>query len=227
MRVAGLVAVFGLLVSACAPLTAERPLFNPLDQAGPAPLAEGVWAQAIEGCLPGDVRRDEEPCVSIEVARSEDGAWFYTMRSEAPGEETEQLSWRFVIVSALETPRDHDYTPLYVAEYVSLDEPGQPLYAVVAPVGALPAREVRMVSMIDCDDALREGPIPGVEEIQGEDAFDRVCVAADRAAVREAARRALIENLPLVLAEPRARFVWTDPLPPPVRAPVVAALDVG
>jgi hypothetical protein len=225
MRVAGFVAVMGFLASACAPLTAERPLFNPLDQVGPAPLSEGVWVQAIDGCMPGDARRVDGPCVSIEVARASDGGWLYTMRSDAAGEDGEKLTWRFVIVSALETPRADDYTPLYVAEYVSLDEPSQPLYAVVAPVGPIPAREVRMMSMIDCDDALREGPIPGVEEVQGEEAFDRVCVAADRAAVREAARRAVIENLPLLLAEPRARFVWTGPLPPPAGAPVVAALD--
>lgn len=224
MRVVGFVAAMALFGSACAPLTAERPLFNPLDQVGPTPLSEGMWTQAIEGCMPGDARREmEEPCVSIEVARAEDGAWLYTMRSEAPGEEAEQLSWRFIIASALDTPRKEEYAPLYVAEYVSLDEPGQPLYAIVAPVGAMPAREVRMVAMIDCDDALREGPIPGVEEIQGEEAFDRVCIATDRGAVRQAARRALIENLSLLLGEPRARFVWTGPLSQPARERLVAA----
>ena len=38
-----------------------------------------------------------------------------------------------------------------------------------------------MVAMIDCDDALREGPIPGVEERVGEQAFERACVAAGTA----------------------------------------------
>lgn len=209
---------FMVLVCACAPLTAQRPLFSPLDQIGPAPLAEGAWVQT--GC--DETATDpEDACAHIELARAADGGWLYTMRSSA--EDGESASWRFIIASALEVDRGEDYAPLYVAEYVSLDDPGPPLYAVVAPVGVMPAREVRMVSMIDCDDALREGPIPGVEEVVGEEAFDRVCVAADRAAVREAARRALIENLPVVLGEARARFVWTGPLAPPAPERLVAA----
>jgi len=79
------------------------------------------------------------------------------------------------------------------------------------------------VAMIDCDDALREGPIPGVEERVGEAAFDRVCVASDTGAVRAAARRALIENLPVLLGEPRARFVWTGPSEAAPRERLVAA----
>lgn len=207
------------LISACAPLTAERPLFNPLDQTGPAPLTEGVWTQT--GCTEEEQLNPDEACARIELARAPDGAWLYTMGADSG--DGDITSWRFIIVSALETDRSNEYAPLYVAEYVSLDEDGQPFYAVVAPVGAMPAREVRMVAMIDCDDALRDGPIPGVEEIVGERAFDRICVAANRAAVRVAARRALIENLPVVLGEPRARFVWTGPLAPPEPDRLVAA----
>jgi hypothetical protein len=62
------------------------------------------------------------------------------------------------------------------------------------------------------DDALREGPIPGVEEVVGEEAFERLCIAGSRQAVREAARRATIENLPVLLGEEAARFVWIAPL---------------
>lgn len=219
LRSLGVLAAFAL-AGACAPLTAERPLFGPLDQIGPAPLTEGVWRQA--GCDPQSSTADD-PCVSIEVARAGDGAWLYTMVSDEPETRGERYAWRFIIASAVETARGEEYAPLYVAEYESLDEPGPPLYAVVAPVGAMPAREVRMVAMIDCDDALREGPIPGVEERNAEDAFERLCVAADRGAVREAARRALIENLSLILGEPRARFVWSGPLPSPASERLVAA----
>jgi hypothetical protein len=218
MRILQALALAALL-GACAPLTAERPLFNPLDQAGPAPLTEGVWSQT--GCSQDAQLNSEEACARIEVTRASDGAWLYTMRGD--GDDGDVTSWRFVIVSALETDRGEEFAPLYVAEYVSLDEAGQPFYAVVAPVGAMPAREVRMVAMIDCDDALREGPIPGVEEIAGERAFDRVCMAANRPAVRAAARRSLIENLPVVLGEPRARFVWTGPLAPAAPERLLAA----
>lgn len=159
----------------------------------------------------------------IDVAREADGAWRYTMRSTDP-EEARPTTWRFVIVPAVESARGEEYAPLYLAEYMSLDEADTPpFYAIVAPVGAMPAREVRMVAMIDCDDALREGPIPGVEERVGEQAFERACVAAEPRAVREAARRALIENLPMLLGEPRARFLWTGPLSPEVPERLVAA----
>ena len=210
------------LTCACAPLTAERPLFGPSDQIGPAPLTEGRWVQSGEGCVPADAESFGEDCAIVDVAREADGAWRYTMRSTAP-DETTPTTWRFIIIPAVESARGEEYAPLYVAEYVSLDEDTPPFYAIVAPVGAMPAREVRMVAMIDCDDALREGPIPGVEERVGEAAFDRVCVASDTGAVRAAARRALIEKLPVLLGEPRARFVWTGPSEAAPRERLVAA----
>jgi hypothetical protein len=203
------VALLGLL-GACAPLTAEAPLFSLADQVGPPPLSVGVWRQGGEGCA-HEGGTAMEACARIELSRTGDGAWLYVMRSPEADEVQEQLSWRVIVAPALESDRAEYYAPLYVAEYVSLDEPGRPLYAVVAPVGAMPAREVRMLAMIDCDDALREGPIPGVSEVQGEEAFDRVCVARSRTAVREAARRALIENLSLVLGDVRTRFIWVSP----------------
>jgi hypothetical protein len=186
-------------------------------------LSEGLWIQAGEECAPDARSEWADDCVSIEVSRERDGAWLYTSRSTGPDGEAEQYSWRFVIVSAVETAREGGYAPLYVAEYVSVDEPGRPLYAVVVPVGPMPAREVRMVGVIDCDDALREGPIPGVEEVHGDDDFERICVAGARAAVREAARRALIENLGVLLGEPRARFVWISPLREPAPQILVEA----
>jgi hypothetical protein len=197
-----------LSLGACAPLTAQAPLFTLADQASPLPLREGVWMQTDPACRNETAERGEDGCTRIEVAQGEDGGWLYTMRSTDESGIVEENAWRFVIAPAVETDRGEEYAPLYVAEYVAIDEPDQPFYAVVAPVGLMPASEVRMVAMIDCDDALREGPIPGVEEQVGDEAADRLCVAASRGAVREAARRAVIENLPVLLGEDRARFVW-------------------
>jgi hypothetical protein len=201
-----------LSLGACAPLTAQAPLFTLADQASPPPLREGVWMQTDPACTAETAQRGENGCTRIEVARSEDGGWLYTMRSTDENDVTEENAWRFVIASAVETERGEEYAPLYVAEYVAIDQPEQPFYAVVAPVGIMPASEVRMVAMIDCDDALREGPIPGVEEQEGDEAFERLCIAGSRGAVREAARRATIENLSVLLGEDRARFVWIAPL---------------
>lgn len=201
-----------LSLGACAPLTARAPLFSLADQASPPPLREGVWMQTDPACSAETAQRGENGCTRIEVARGEDGGWLYTMRSTDENGVTEENTWRFVIASAVETQRGEEYAPLYVAEYVAIEEPDQPFYAVVAPVGLMPASEVRMVAMIDCDDALREGPIPGVEEQVGEEAFERLCFAASRGAVREAARRATIENLSVLLGEDEGRFVWIAPL---------------
>lgn len=204
--------VAAVLLGACAPLTAQAPLFSFADQAEPPPLREGVWMQVDPACTAETAQAGEDGCVRIEVSRGEDGDWLYSMRSTDENGVTEENAWRFVIASAVETERDDEYAPLYVAEYVSLEAPQQPFYAVVAPVGLMPASEVRMVAMIDCDDSLREGPIPGVEEQIGDAAFERVCIAESRGAVREAARRVVIENLPTLLGEERARFVWIAPL---------------
>lgn len=210
MRHAGLIACLALL-GACAPLTAERSLFSVADQIGPTPLTEGRWVQGGDGCAPGEAASEADACVTVDVARDRDGAWLYTMRSSA--DEVADSHWRFIIAPATETARGEDYAPLYLAEYNSLDDETPPFYAVVAPVGVMPAREVRMVTMIDCDDVLREGPIPGVEERNAEEMFERLCVASDQAAVREAARRAAIENLALLIGEPRTRFLWVSPTP--------------
>jgi hypothetical protein len=211
-----------LSLGACAPLTAQAPLFSLSDQALPPPLREGVWMQTDPACSAESAQRGQDGCTRIEVARGVDGGWLYTMRSTDENGVTEENAWRFVIASAVETERGEEYAPLYVAEYVSLEDPDQPFYAVVAPVGLMPAGEVRMVAMIDCDDALREGPIAGVREERGEEDFERLCIAASRGAVREAARRALIENLSVLLGEERARFIWIAPLAEPPRPQVVA-----
>jgi hypothetical protein len=212
MSLRRLCVVAAALVGACAPLTAQTPLFSLADQAQPPPLREGVWMQTDPACAAETALAGEDGCVRIEVARGADGGWLYTMRSTDEDGVTEENAWRFVIASAVETERGDEYAPLYVAEYLSLKAPEQPFYAVVAPVGLMPASEVRMVAMIDCDDSLRDGPIPGIEEQTGEAAFERVCIAESRGAVREAARRVVIENLPALLGEQRGRFVWIAPL---------------
>jgi hypothetical protein len=212
MSFRGVCLIVALSLGACAPLTAQAPLFSLADQANPPPLREGVWRQIDPGCTTETAQAGENGCVRIEVSRSEDGRWLYVMRSTDESGVTEENAWRFVIASAVETERREEYAPLYVAEYVAVDEPNQPFYAVVAPVGLMPASEVRMIAMIDCDDALREGPIPGVREEQGDEEFERLCIAANRGAVREAARRTVIENLSVLLGEESVRFVWIAPL---------------
>lgn len=213
MTFRGLCLVAGLLMGACAPLTAETPLFSLTDQLGPAPLKEGVWMQTNAACTPEMARAGaSEACVRIEVSHEHDGSWRYAMRSTDESGVREDAVWRFILAPAVETARGEEYAPLYVAEYTSSDAPDQPFYAVVAPVGVMPASEVRMLAMVDCDDALRDGPIPGVREELGQETFEHLCVAANRTAVREAARRALIENLSALMGEDRTRFVWIAPL---------------
>jgi hypothetical protein len=106
------------------------------------------------------------------------------------------LTLRMIIAPASETPNWQAYAPLYVAEYASdgTAHPG-PRYAVIAPIGTLPATEIFVIGEIGCADVLRDGPVEGVREVRDE--ADRLihCVASSQAAVRAAARRALIENL--------------------------------
>ncbi len=175
------------LLTACAPLSAERPLFTFADQSGPAPLSEGVWLQSDRSCSIEEGAARSEDCAWIEVTRSGDGGWRYVMGPGKPGVVVDS-SWRFLITRAVNTDRGDEFAPLYVAEYLSTDRPGRPLYAAVAPVGPMPAKEVRMIAVIDCSDALREGPIPGVTDVRSSGQFSRVCIASSVGAVREAAR---------------------------------------
>lgn len=221
MNVRTLLAAASLaVVSACAPLTAEEPLFAPADTSGPPPLAEGVWVQLSDTCEPEDAPGAGLPagCARTEVQRLPDGSWRFLMWPQPASDDEnrgetlneEPLQWRFALAPATERDVAGDYAPLYIAEYSATDDPTI-LYAVIVPIGDFPARELLLLPMIECSDALRDGAIAGVEEERQSDLEPRACYAHSQAAVRLAARRALVERLPDLVGDNGARFVFFGP----------------
>ena len=185
----------------CAPLTAEVPLFSPSDQIGPPPLSEGFWIAVSDECPVGLAhRRVRLPrvCTPGELRRLPDGAWLLRSHIRAhDGQPAQEITLRMVIAPATEHPNPQAFSPLYLAEYAPLNETGPQTsrYAAIAPIGALPATEILVVGEIDCTDALRDGPIEAVGEVRDDKGALVRCIANNRAAVREAVRRAVIENL--------------------------------
>jgi hypothetical protein len=212
----------GLLLAAalggCSMLTAEAPLFSPADQIGPPPLTEGVWIVVGEECPARYARhrtgRFPEGCTPMEIRRLEDGAWQARVRvdlianlsADARAEAEAQAAagpFRMILAPAVENASSEAYAPVYVAELAPRTAADSIGYAVVAPIGVMPATSALVVLAVGCVDILRQGPIDGVterhvtrvdesgvphDEVQG-------CIATSQAAVREAARRAVIENL--------------------------------
>lgn len=198
-------AVLAAALGACTPLTANAPLFTPADSAGPAPFMEGTWV-ALDGdkCTRAMATRRGGPpaaCKPFQIRHLPDGAW------EISGPDSDRspphmMTLRFVIAPAVATAGPDAYAPLYVGEYLGdpgseqkSDESNAPHYAAIAPIGAMPAHEVYLDGQIDCTAILREGPLQGVSERHGSDGSLSGCVAADQAAVRAAAQRAIIESL--------------------------------
>lgn len=203
-------------MGACANLTAEAPLFAVADQVGPAPLAEGVWIALGEDCPERNLsrtRRFPQQCSPIEIDRLPDGAWRVryrvdlaiglTREERARAEADAARIMRLIIVPAVERQSMDAYAPLYVAESAPQSVEDRVSYFVFVPQGTLPAESMLVLSGIGCADALREGPIAGVsaqytERVDETGAMHQElsgCVASSQAAVREAARRAVIENL--------------------------------
>ncbi len=209
-------------LAGCAELTAEAPLFAPSDQIGPPPLTEGVWIAVGEDCPSYYARRRSGrypgDCMPIEMRRLDDGAWQVQLRAdlvfnlsadERTRAETDYGPMRVIIAPAVEQPPTDGYAPLYLAELNPRTEDDVIGYAVIAPLGTMPATEAMIVGSIGCVDILRDGPIAGVTveyaapeqpaaETTGQPAAERRlsgCVATTQASVREAARRAAIENL--------------------------------
>lgn len=203
-------------LGACANLSAEAPLFSVADQTGPAPLAEGVWIALGEDCPERNllrIRRFPQQCSPIEIDRLPDGAWRVryrvdlaiglTREERASAEADAARIMRLIVVPAVERQSSDTYAPLYVAESAPQSADDRVSYYVIVPQGTLPAESILLLSGIGCADALREGPIAGVTE-QYTERVDELgvahqdltgCVASSQAAVREAARRAVIENL--------------------------------
>jgi hypothetical protein len=214
MRVLALVLAAGL--AACAELTAETPLFAPSDQHGPPPLTEGLWIAVHDECPDSNLRRRRFPseCMPMTLSRQTDGSWLATIRidlmtdltrEERLDEETSPRGpYRIVLAPAVERVERDAYAPLYVGEMTqqSGEQPSGIGYVVVAPVGAMPATEARIIGSIGCDSILRDGPIDGITpnyrmriDADGQEHRELSgCVAATPAAVREAARRSVIEH---------------------------------
>jgi hypothetical protein len=152
------------------------------------------------------------------LRRSSDGAWQFYAEGDENGKHR-VMNVRVIVAPATGKGAADAYAPLYLAEYqssaISDDPPaqGSPAstqvqYAVLAPIGTLPAREVFTIAEIDCDAALREGPIEGVTQARNADGSNGGCVAANQEAVREAAQRVLINNIGRVDSE---RMVYIGP----------------
>jgi hypothetical protein len=215
-----------LAIGGCANLTADRPLFSVADQ-GPPPLTEGIWIALGEECAEHNVRRRRFPkeCIPLEFRREADGAWRiafridlvsnFNSRERAEAElDAANGPYRLILAPAVERETGEGFAPLYVGELDQLrNEDDSVTYAVVAAIGAMPATEMRLLGMIGCDDILRDGPIEGItpdyQTRIDEDGVShqdlRGCTATSQAAVREAVRRALIENLDEIA---KSRFVF-------------------
>lgn len=218
--------LLAVALAGCAQLTAEVPLFSPADQIGPPPLSEGVWITIGEDCPERNAhRRGRFPkaCAPLEIGRLPDGAWsaryrvdlaYGLTREERAEAETEAArTMHFIVVSAVERRDPDAYAPLYVAEIEPRAPDDKVGYAVIAPLGAMPATSMLVLGGIGCADALRDGPIEGVAE-HYTDRVDEAgvtqhelssCVASSQASVREAARRSLIENIATVWEQ---RYVY-------------------
>lgn len=218
IRTIALAAIAALSLSACAPLTAEAPLFSPADQIGPPPLLEGTWIFVSEECPMRNARRRGRlpaECRPGELRRLADGAWSFRFHDHVQvlEEVAGPFELRLIIAPAVEQPQPDAYAPLYVIERLWTSPPEenqQPFYTVMVPIGELPAREAFLFGDIYCDGLLRQGPIEGVQPIVDERGELVRCIASSQAAVREAARRYVIENLNDMFQD-ESRFVFVRP----------------
>lgn len=229
---ATLAALAALIVSGCTSLTAPAPLFTAADQVGPPALSEGIWIGVDEHCPARNAThrngRFPRGCEAFEIRRGDDGLWRITGRpdlmTQPRGQEGENNTYVLALAPVSEHTAPEAYAAYYVAEV--REEDGSVVYAGMVPVGTMPATSFVTVS-IDCSTVLRDGPIDGITATYGDrrtevdpgngDAptvrTERVlngCIAASHAAVREAARRALVEGASGLL-EQAARFVYVRP----------------
>lgn len=191
VRQSGLGVVAAMLLSACAMLTAERPLLSPHDQDATFTLAQGLWAHRDADCAidPATTGPDQKSCVDwARIVREGDGAW----RIEFIGEDDPPL--RFVVMPAVKAEAGR-IAPLYVAEATSSKQP-EPAYAIIVPRGDLstPVRRVAFEA-IACAPLQRDGDPADIVFTRGEDGRVTGCTAKTKDAVRDAARRAAIDAL--------------------------------
>jgi hypothetical protein len=211
-------AAFVFDVVACTPLTANAPLFSVADQTGPPPFTEGAWVTIDEHCTRAMASRHTLPrsCHSFSLRRDADGAWRVSGSDKDDHGAERTFNSRLIIVPAVQVPPDgvsegsfavvNPYAPLYVAEFNPSDFEADAqadashhattarTYSVIAPIGSMPARELVFVE-IECSTILREGPMDGVATEHDTHGNLTGCIAVNQGAVREAARRAMIESL--------------------------------
>lgn len=217
-------------ISACAELTADAPLFTPADQAGAPPLTEGIWIGLAEDCPQRHARargRFPMACAPLEIRRAEDGAWrarfridlVYGLTAQERADAADDVGpYRVVIAPAVEREIPGDsYAPLYLGEMRNETADTTTVgYVAIAPMGVMPATSFTLTGPINCEVILRDGPIEGINASYTEEATPDgqvtrtigACTPMTQAAVREAARRAAIEDLG---AMAQGRFVYVRP----------------
>lgn len=205
------VLVLAAALAGCAELTAEHPLFTPADQTGAPPLNEGVWIVVSDECPATYVQQTSafpKACAPLQISREPDGAWRVQWRADLisdltadeRAEANNSAPRRFVVVPVVRRPLEPgSFAPLYVVEFEAREDSAVS-YALIAPLGAMPADESLLLASISCASVLRDGPVEGItprysEPPEGQAPALTGCIASDPAAVREAARRALLENL--------------------------------
>ena len=190
LRVVGAALAAGLL-SSCAMLSANAPLFTVADQDGAFALAQGLWVAQEADCKvdPRHSRPEQKSCLDwARIARAPDGAWIV---SSTGGEDDAPLR---VVIAAAAPRGSHVLSPLYVAESVNQKD-GEIGYGALVPRGDLSAGVKRLaVAGVSCDVITDEAPIDGIV-VTREDGKVVRCIASTQAAVREATRRAVIDSL--------------------------------
>jgi hypothetical protein len=192
-----IVVLMALVAAACAPLTAQSPLFSVVDQIGDPPLAEGIWVMVSKECSAEGVKRSRDlpkGCEPAEFRRLVGLGWSFRT-NETSTEANEK--WYGVIVPATEHPSMNGSVPLYLAEYADAKDtaPFAVRYAAIIPIGPRPAKEALVIQQINCTDILNDGDIPGVNKITDDEGNFIRCVATTKAAVRDAVRRGVIDKL--------------------------------
>lgn len=188
MILGGLASV--MLLSGCAMLSAEAPLFAPADQDGVFALSQGLWAHRETDCTvdPATSAPEKKDCLDwARITRTSDGAW----RVEFVGEDDPPM--RFLVMPVVKA-EDVRIARLYVAEATSSKDPA-PAYALVVPRGTLdtPVRRLA-IQGIACAPLLRDSA-PTDITFTREDGRITGCTAKTKDAVRDAARRSVFDAL--------------------------------
>lgn len=192
-----------VLLSGCAVLTAPAPLFTPGDQDASFRLEEGLWAFRRDDCRADPARSApaRKSCLDwARIRRLDDGGW---IAEPASPDDAGDAPVRFGVYPATVAAQGA-VAPVYVAEGRSEKDPG-PSYAAIIPRatgaadrdgGAGAVRRVVLIAL-DCSAITRDGPIPDII-VETKEGRVSGCVAKTKDAVREAARRAVVQDAPRI-----------------------------